>query len=96
MGMEIQTETLEEMCDLMCGNVLPEEKPEYWIFTFGCGQPHAGKYVKIRGSYYEARQKMITHYGKEWCFQYSEKDWENMKNDPNRWYPLETELEVIE
>lgn len=73
---------------------LPCEK--YWIFTFGCGQPHGGKYVKIRGTYSQARRKMFKKYGNKWCFQYSEKEWNDMLNDPNRRHGMETELEVIE
>lgn len=69
---------------------------DYWIFTFGCGHDHAGKYVKIRGTFKQARNKMFKKYGDKWCWQYSEKEWERMKNDPNRIYGMETELEVIE
>lgn len=69
---------------------------QYWIFTFGCGQPHAGKYVKIKGSFDEARAEMIKRYGKEWAFQYSAESWEKMKNDPETRWLMETELEVTE
>lgn len=69
---------------------------EYWIFTFGSGQQHAGYYVKIRGTFDEARKKMFEKYGKDWGFQYSEEQWEKLKNNPNRWWPMEKELEVIE
>ena len=69
---------------------------QYWIFTFGGDQKHAGKYVKIRGTAVSARDKMFNKYGDKWGFQYSEEEWENMKNDPRRWWDLETELEVIE
>lgn len=69
---------------------------EYWIFTFGCGHYHAGKYVKILGTFSEARQKMVDKYGRNWAFQYSGEEWTRLYNDPNRCYPLETELEVIE
>lgn len=41
-----------------------------WIFTFGCGQKHAGHYVRIKGTYKEARAKMIEKFGTEWAFQY--------------------------
>lgn len=69
------------------------EQEESWIFTFGCGQKHEGHYVKISGSFYEARQKMFDRFGSEWCFQYSEEEWERMKNDPKRDWDMETELE---
>lgn len=73
---------------------LPCER--YWIFTFGGGQPHAGKYVKIRGTHNQARKKMFEKYGDRWGFQYSEKEWKEMEEDPNRHWTMETELEVIE
>ncbi len=65
----------------------------YWIFTFGSGQKHAGHYVKIKGTYGSARQKMVDKYGLSWAFQYSEEEWNKFKEDPNRWWPMETELE---
>jgi len=69
---------------------------EWWYFTFGCGQKHAGKYVKIMGTFNQARHKMFDKYGKDWGFQYSEKRWKEMEENPNRFWPMETELEVIE
>ena len=71
-------------------------KEQWWVFTFGCGQPHAGYYVKIRGTFAEAREKMVKKYGIKWAFQRSWEEWEKIVNDPDRWYPLEEELEVIE
>lgn len=69
---------------------------QYWIFTFGCGQEHEGKYVKIWGTFGEAREKMFEKYGDKWAFQYTEKEWGKwLERKP--WYiPGETELEVIE
>ena len=68
----------------------------YWIFTFGWGQQHQGKYVKIYAeSDGEARDKMFAKYGEKWAQQYSAEQWKGMLNDPNRMYPMETELEVI-
>ena len=102
MGIVTEISTLEEMCDLMCDNVLPtpkKEKPEpegWWYFTFGFGQPNAGRYVKIWGTFESARYKMIVLYGYKWAFQYSEEEWEKVKNDPNRRWPMETELRTIE
>lgn len=69
---------------------------KWWIFTFGCGHPHAGYYVKIRGSYTEAREKMVARYGVRWAFQYSLEEWNRRLNDPYRPYPMEMRLEVIE
>ena len=95
MGIEIQIDTLEDMCDLMCNNYIKEDNKEEqkWVFTFGSGQEHAGHYVTFTGLYNEARQKMYERYGANWGFQYSEQEWEDMKNDPNRLWDMETPLE---
>lgn len=68
---------------------------QYWIFTFGSGQLYAGYYVKIRGTFDEARAKMFEKYGDEWCFQYSEKKWEEWERTRPPYVPIEKELEVI-
>ena len=88
--------SLEELCDMMCNNRPPKEKEQWWVFTFGSGQEHAGYYVKIRGTYITARSKMFEKYDNKWAFQYSWKEWEDMLNDPCRYWPMEEELEVIE
>ena len=90
MGKEFVVNDLDDMCAMMCDNIVPEE--QYWIFTFGSGMKHEGKYVKIRGTYGSAREKMVERYGTNWAFQYSEKEWNRMENDPQRYWPLETEL----
>lgn len=72
------------------------KKEEWWVFTFGCGHPHAGYYVKIKGSFDEARKKMFQKYGAKWGLQYSWDEWTKIRDNPERWYPLEEELEVIE
>lgn len=43
-----------------------------WIFTFGLGHSvyGGGRFVRIRGTWREARLKMIERYGREWAFQY--------------------------
>lgn len=69
---------------------------QYWIFTFGAGQEHGGKYVRIKGTYGEAREKMCNKYGNKWAFQYPEEEWNEYKNNPNRDWEMETELETIE
>ena len=71
------------------------EKEESYFFTFGYGQPHEGKYVKVYGDYATARKKMVDKYGLNWAFQYSDKEWSDwLERKP--WYiPTETELEVI-
>ena len=70
---------------------------EYWIFTFGCGQLNSGKYVKVYGSYEEARRKMFAKYGNMWAFQYSAEKWRSWIIRAGQvGMPVETELEVIE
>ena len=64
-----------------------------YIFTFGCGQQHEGRYVKVYGSYVEAREKMIEKYGKEWAFQYSEEEWNDWEARRPSYIPAETMLE---
>ena len=68
---------------------------QWWYFTFGLGQEHAGHYVKFFGAYEDARQQMVDHYGLKWAFQYSEEDWQaweqRCKNEHMEWM-LETEL----
>lgn len=45
-----------------------------WYFTFGCGQEHAGYYVKITAPYIIARDWMFKKYGQHWSFMYGEDD----------------------
>ena len=67
----------------------------WWIFTFGYGQKHAGKYVKIWGTHDSARNKMFEKYGSEWSFQHSLEDWNNWIESKPGHVVAETELEVI-
>lgn len=46
----------------------------WWYFTFGQGQEHAGHYVKIWGTFGEARTEMFNRYGSAWSIQYSEEE----------------------
>ena len=97
--MEVTIDSMEEMCDLMYNNKLPKKKA--WIFTFGCGRDiygdNAGKAVKVyANSYGEARAKMCDKYDSKWGFQYSEKEWKKIENDPNRYWNMEEIVEVIE
>lgn len=94
MGETFEVNSLEEMCDMMCDNVVPKEKKKWYYFTFGCGQQHAGHYVKIFGTFSGTRKKMFDKYGSKWGFQYSEEEWAEYE----RKYPayVETLLEVIE
>lgn len=60
-----------------------------WIFTFGSGQALEGKAIAIHGDHASARAEMIRRYGEKWAFQYSLKDWKEIENDPNRYWPME-------
>ena len=68
------------------GKVNTLEERQNWIFTFGYGMKNAGHYVKIYGTYGEARNEMFRRYGDNWAFQYTEKQFNGN----------ETELEVME
>ena len=48
---------------------------ETYYFTFCFGQPQAGCFVKLTGTYNEARSKMFLLYGDKWGFQYDEAGW---------------------
>ena len=101
MGAEIEINSLEEMCDLMCNNKIPTPKKEKaWVFTFGCGRDvygdNAGKAVKVYAkSCKEAREKMVEKYGTKWAFQYSESEWNKIKNDPKRFWEMEEIVKEI-
>ena len=73
-----------------------ENEKEYWIFTFGCGQPHAGHYVKIYGTYEETRAKMFERFGSQWGFQYSAKSWADWEKNRPPYCEPEKELGVID
>ena len=63
-----------------------------WIFTFGAGQAHQGHYVKIHGTYESARKKMVDRYGLNWCFQYTEEEWNEWLNTKPSYVDAETEI----
>ncbi len=50
-----------------------------WIFTFGHGHVDAkgksllGYYVVINGTFHDAREQMVEHFGVKWSFQYKTK-----------------------
>lgn len=44
-----------------------------WYFTFGTDERGLqNSYVKIEGTFDEAREKMFEAFGDQWAFQYSE------------------------
>lgn len=52
----------------------PGEQPQNYYFSFGHGQVHFGKYVKIHGTFSGSRDEMFKRFGREWSMQYSEVD----------------------
>ena len=75
-----------------CKEAINMEHTE-WVFTFGSGQyPFNSKCVRIHGTYGDARKKMFDLVGSKWGFQYSAEQWDEMKNDKSRIYPLEEEI----
>jgi hypothetical protein len=60
----------------------PTDAVRDWIFTFGFGHVHPesgeslrNRFVRIRGTFSEARDEMVRRFGKKWAFQYkSEQD----------------------
>lgn len=73
-----------------------EPSGEWWIFTFlNDGSEKAGKCVKIKGTYSEAREKMVEKYGTHFAFQYDEDNWEKNWNDPDRCNQMEDVIEII-
>ena len=68
--------------------------PGWWVFTFGMGHEHRGHYVRIYGTFSEARAEMTRRFGSEWAFQYSEDAWqETVRSMTAMGWPVETELE---
>lgn len=47
----------------------PDER-EWWIFSFGTGQPLYDRYVKMHGTCDGTREVMFRHFGREWSRQY--------------------------
>ena len=70
-----QTETRVEDPASKAREATPEE-PQEWFFTFGMAQvgPHGedvrDRFIKIYGTYRDARAVMVAYFGTEWCAQY--------------------------
>ena len=75
---------------------MSSEKKQIWRFTFGSGQYNESYCQPIFGTLESARVKMISMYGLKWCMQYSEKEWEDIKNDPDRYWEMEKDLKLVE
>jgi hypothetical protein len=55
---------------------LNPERRQRWYFTFGVGQPNAGRYYVVdEATFAEARERMFAVFGREWAFQYDDADW---------------------
>lgn len=72
------------------------EKKQKWRFTFGCGHELANYCQPIIGTYMSAREKMFEMYGDKWCMQYSEEQWKEIEDMPDRFWRMEEDLEVVE
>jgi hypothetical protein len=55
---------------------------ENWYFTFGFGHENRNGYVKIYGTFSEAREEMFKRYGQKWSMQYNES---NFKGQPEKY-----------
>ena len=63
---------------------------EKWYFTFGCGQKNENHYVEILAvNGQEAGKGMFRKYGRKWCGQYSEEQWNRSNNLCNTYKRLE-------
>ena len=62
MGMEIIIDSLEDMCMLMCDNIIPSHKSDEHIYTrcLRCGRKLKTEESKIRGYGKTCEQKMRT------------------------------------
>lgn len=50
------------------------EEPREWIFTFGHGQLWFPGYVRIFGTFADARSRMVAIFGVKWSMQYESKE----------------------
>lgn len=71
------------------------EQRQWWIFTFGCGQKYQNRFVKIYGTFDEARRTMFDKYGEEWAFQYTEEDWIDWEKRRPAYLPVEQCMEKL-
>ena len=52
------------------------EQEQYFYFTFGSAHAHPNGYIKLQGSFSEARAKMFELFDSKWSMQYNEKQFE--------------------
>jgi hypothetical protein len=56
------------------GELPTAEETRDWIFTFGCGQPYAGRFEVIHGTFNSACEEMVRRHGQVWSMQYRTKE----------------------
>ena len=67
-----------------------------WIFTFGVGHESPGhgrlghRFVRIHGTWNEARREMVRRHGQTWAFQYPSEEAAGVK----KWQLIELVEEV--
>lgn len=61
----------EELDQLAAEPKISAEPEQDWFFTFCGNHEHCNGYVKIHGTYTEARKKMWGRFGEKWAFQYN-------------------------
>jgi hypothetical protein len=55
--------------------MMPKESAQDYYFTFEMSHEHGNRYVKIHGTFNEAREKMFARFGDKWAFQYNIAQW---------------------
>jgi len=71
------------------------EEPRWWVFTFGVNHLYAGHYVRIFGTFSEARGKMFGLFDAYWAFQYSQEQWDaTVERMRSMGWPVETEMDI--
>ena len=51
------------------------DPPQEWIFTFGHGHhPNHNYFVRVFGTFEEAREKMVRNFGRQWAMQYESEE----------------------
>lgn len=71
-----------------------KEKRQNWYFSFGQGQTHNGRYVKLFGTQMETRKKMFDKFGQKWSMQYSEKQWNNPHEEGKKFRGFKPEAKM--
>ena len=67
-----------------------------FIFTFPQSHILKGRCQVIIAEDDEvARDLMFQYHGENWAFQYSEKEWDDYKNSPNRLWDMEKPLRKV-